>query len=275
MSYVITWVVDPRVLAEYTNELKSAVINAGGRFVTHEFDVMTPNSVERIKLPAGPVISHGSVQFMQAVLRRTDWQPGAFCTLADFDCLSYYPQLGDELVNSRYIMLPYGDMVRQSALLYATLGQTGSVFVKPSSGGKTFDGIVVARRDADIVFVDPVIPPDTLCLVAPVQEILHEWRFVVADGVVVTGSQYKKNGALNVMPVFSDSVLRYAQGVASKVRLTDRVWTLDIAEINDKHKTLKVLEINSFSSAGLYACNYSAIVTAVRMVAAAIYNDVN
>jgi hypothetical protein len=74
----------------------------------------------------------------------------------------------------------------------------------------------------------------------------------------MTGGQYRENGNDVRIPDVPLEVMEYAQGVVNKTKYQpDLAWTIDICSSENQ---LKVLEIGSFSCAGLYACDCELIV---------------
>jgi hypothetical protein len=96
--------------------------------------------------------------------------------------------------------------------------------------------------------------------------IRREWRLIVSDRVI-TGSRYQIGKQLeptdDVIP--PQEVLDYGQHILDTVDFKpDPIWILDICEtING----LNVLEVGSFSCAGYYNSDISAIVEEASKIA--------
>lgn len=82
---------------------------------------------------------------------------------------------------------------------------------------------------------------------------------MVAEVVVVGGSQYRVNHQLNVNPYVPLNVINYATEIAHQW-LPNRVCVLDICEVDGE---LSVLEIGDFHSAGFYASDIKEITQSV------------
>lgn len=99
------------------------------------------------------------------------------------------------------MMLPFGELNRLKGNLFQmaelALGcDPDAVFLRPSSGLKSFTGKVVTKDswDKDIKlmgFYD--VEPEALVIAAPARKILHEWRTIVVNSKVVASSMYKKD----------------------------------------------------------------------------------
>ncbi len=212
------------------------------------------------------VIVYGSLQFARSVQRNTKWCPGAYCTLENYECVHYYPIFGDYLLNQKYIMVPYGDLVRQKEFLFDTLGESESLFVRPSSGFKLFTGTVIHKEkwEKELNYYD--IEPQKVVVVATPQNLIAEWRFIVVGTMVVCGSQYRNEYGTKLTAVIPDEVREYAQDVVDKTGYSpDDVWCLDLCKTKDGN--LHVLEVGCFSCAGLYAAPLEPIVREVSQIA--------
>jgi len=91
--------------------------------------------------------------------------------------------------------------------------------------------------------------------VAPANTIIRsEYRFVIINNRVVTGSQY-----VDQMEICEDYALRHvAQSIANKLDL--RFYTMDLCRL--ENGDIKLIELNSFESAGWYECHIPSIIRA-------------
>jgi len=230
-----------------------------------------PNFLDFYK-PEDCVIYYGPLELGYRIRREAKWVPGIFCSTENYECTNYYPKFGDYLLNSNYMMIPFGDLLRQKEFLYEKLGQKDSIFIRPNKGTKVFTGQLVYKEkfEDDLKFFQMYNLDDKeLCIVAEPRNIKFEWRFVVVDNKVVTGSLYKP---LQIGPKDSDCLesyreaLVYAQNVLSDIDYNpDKAWTLDICKTFAGNHY--VLEVGGFSCAGLYKCKVEPIVREVSRVA--------
>lgn len=104
-------------------------------------------------------------------------------------------------------------------------------------------------------------PEDTLVAIASPKHIYMESRYFVIDGKIVTGSTYRIDGRTICKRELDDKVLYEAQTFADKW-LPDRTCVMDLAltKVGDE-KVLKLIEINSLNSSGIYSCDINEIVT--------------
>jgi hypothetical protein len=218
------------------------------------------------------VISHGDIELVTRIHRERRWTPGAFATVENFFCSHYACWYGGFLLNREYAMLPFGELDRCKDFLFDTFGRDDRVFIRPDSPLKLFTGQVAGRDTfpADLEFMAFYeFPPNTLVVVSSPKEIANEWRFVVANGTVIAGCQYKNGGDLDYQPRYDHNAYELAKSIASIEYEPDPVWVMDICKTSagDYH----LLEIGGFSFADLYACNMNDVVAGVSATAQAVW----
>lgn len=219
------------------------------------------------KIPFGKgacVITHGTVQFCSQIDKHygAKWCPGTYFNRNVKSFSLFASHYGDLMLNSDFHVIPYAEFVRRR------LKPGQRVFIKPDSGMKEFTGKVISHGDFDdeINSMDQIerVDGESLCVIAEAKRIDAEFRYVIADGKVVTGSEYRWDNVLDVrrdtLPV-CDALARH---VAEMEWQPDRVYVCDVALTNGE---AKIVELNAFSSSGLYACDTYAIVKAVSATA--------
>lgn len=275
----VGWLIDAGVFEAYHDELAAAVVRQGHRVAS----VNRPNppyswdDVDcsyRDAFPEGScVVTHADMDLVTRVLDDGRWSPGAFATEERYCCSHYYAHLGPLLLNRDYVMLPFAELPRCADFLFHTLGRDDRLFVRPDSPFKTFTGMTISRSTFEkdyeyLKFYE--FPIESLVVVSSPKSIVTEWRFLVADNQVVTGSQYKRDGQMLVKPADDPAALAFAQSVADTGFAPDPAWMLDICQTASGEYQL--LEIGCFSFANLYDCNKSLVVKAVSAVAEAVHD---
>lgn len=257
------WLLESELFQEDEAPLIAALDKLGVPYTEIRFGKDYKYYIEREKEPA---VFHGSLQCGKAI--KSFVTPiKVYCDLPKFECTYYYPHFGNYLLNKDYAMVPFGDLERRRDWLYATLSNNGELFFRPSSGYKTFTGTVVHKDNwedwkEDFRYYDWKLKTEDIIIAAPVQKVLREWRFIVVNDEVVTGGQYKENYDNVRIEQVPDKVSHFAQEVVDFVRYRpDPAWTIDIGETKDG---LCVVEVGSFSCAGLYACDYEKVVKAIN-----------
>lgn len=270
----VKWLLEPEIFDDEEKPLIDTLTKHGIEYQIWPFGHMYQDF--KSKFNDDCVVFHGSFQFANVLRRQTTWIPGVYCNLAKFDCLYYYPRLEKYLLNWNYTMMPLG--VVGSPLKGHQLKQFAApldrFFIRPSTGAKSFTGKVIelANLDKELRQFALRADPETLVVIANPQRIMREWRTVVAENKVITGSQYKLGIQMIRSKDVPKEVMQYAQEVLDNVKYKpDPIWTLDICETDDGK--LHVLEVGSFSCAGLYDCDPEIIVETVNRIALEEYND--
>jgi hypothetical protein len=273
MSVAVKWLLERDVFHEDLDPIKDAITAAGMEYKEVRYIPLGAENKFYEYFPGEAcVIPYGSINFTAAVNREIGWVPGVWGDRKHLECTHYYPQLGKYLLNDDYIMLPYGEMIRQCEFLFNTLGRNTQLFVRPSSPSKTFTGQTISgyHYEDDVKrlgFYD--VEPDSLVIVSSPKDIDVEWRMIVIDGKVVAGSQYKTETLTQIREGYPEQVLTFAQEVADAYRVDD-AYVIDVGLYNGM---LKLIEVNSFSSSGWYLADKPAIVSAAAELAIAQHED--
>lgn len=267
MSKEVTWVCDTR-LTQYRRNIGQPSVEEACRalgvpVIVVDYDTQTKNLPDDLPDPsAGPLVAYGTHQFIWAMRRRCPtYLPGDFGHSEELSYAAVAGHLGDLMLNDDFVILPYGEVLRRGC---DGLGE--SFFIKPADRVKAFTGFVMTRAmwatEVETIRQKAGIGLDNLCVVARPQAIEAEFRFVIADREVVTGSQYRWDDRLDVRLDVLPICREMAERVARQRWQPDRCYTCDVALL-DGHTKARVVELNSFSSAGLYACDTLKIVEAV------------
>lgn len=220
--------------------------------------------LEDILVESGPVVTHGTIQFNKKFEKKYGklFRPGMYFNQNVKSFEKFASKIGDDLLNRNYYILPWGEIVRRKLT---------SVFVKPLSGLKEFPGQVIKGYDYDIQPNSP-IPDDCLCVVDDERDIKAEFRYVIANRRVITGSEYRWDNVLDVRTDTHPVCDKLAAKIAGADWQADIVYICDIAlqKFQYAGEVAKVIELNAFSSSGLYACDTRKIIEAVSEAA---YNE--
>jgi len=215
--------------------------------------------------PKECILCYGDIDFVRQFYQRAPFIPGAWCNFRNMRCSTYYAYLGKYLLNKNYTIVPLGDLSRrwdEFAYYHNPLYPSPQeVFIRPDSGTKPFTGYVVNPEEKHkIQTLSETVGPETLVVIAPKKEITKEWRFVVCDKKIIAGCQYLPTES----QYYDTQALCLAIEISRNEWEPDRCYTIDIAESEGK---MYLLEINSFSCSGFYACNIESIVRCAGEVA--------
>nr|WP_240454604.1 ATP-grasp domain-containing protein [Caulobacter sp. 17J65-9] len=206
----------------------------------------------------GPAVCYGSIGVAK-VAADNGWQPGVFTDPNTFHYEAYRDALGDLILNADAVRLRMSEV---SA--FVAERRWTSFFIKPNDDAKAFAGAVMeadefetwVSRMREIGYLDE---NDIDVVVSEPKPLGVEWRVIVVDGEIVESSIYKQWGramAERHRQPEVDAVVR-----AAHARFVPApVYVIDVAQVGDDYK---VIEYNTFNSAGLYACDVGRVVDAV------------
>lgn len=215
--------------------------------------------------PDGCVIFVGTMPVMRHVQLHRRWMPGGWFSAERLACSVFHAHLGPWLLNQDYTLLPGVEAIRHADRLFATFGRDGQVFARPDSVWKTFPGALVRRAAFESALAPTRYDPATLVLIARPRVVGREWRLVVANGTVVAASLYRERGANRTERGCPDEVSTFAARILEQVAWRpDPLFMLDVCDAEDG---LRIVELNSFSCSGLYACDLASVVAAASACA--------
>lgn len=209
------------------------------------------------------IFVYGSINLVQNIQSRyKDWNPIAYCDWEAFKCSSYYSKYGERIFNGNCKFYKYKDLAEKTDEIFNTIGIDGHVFMRPDTNDKSFAGQVVSYGmwHSFCEYINPFVDDEDYIVISFIKEHLEEYRFVVYNDMIITGSLYHMNDRHITSSEVPIEVLDYAQKVASKVKGPHPIYVLDIVKTIDDE--LKVMEIGSVNCAGLYSCDVEKIVEA-------------
>jgi hypothetical protein len=260
----VTWVYEHGVFASGDAPWLQAIAAAGDRVVAWDDAWWTRDTWPR--LGGAPVVLRASLGNAARVARELPWGPGVYCRTEAFHCSRWYPTARPWLLQRDAVFLPASRLVENPAAALRDLGSPERVFVRPDSPLKPFAGRVVATNGLQLRHLDHGFYYDDANLpvvVAPLRQVGAEWRYVVVDGRVVAGSAYAANGRQARADDPGGTPWRQASLIAAAMPAPERVYVLDLCESDGN---LRLLELNPFAGADLYACDPAAGVAAVDRV---------
>lgn len=262
----VTWVLEPDIFPETHEPIRNAIRDRGHRLVEWS-DAWWSDGVPT-RVPNSSVVFHGSLGNAARISSELHWTPGSFCPVEAFRCSSWYESARQWLVHKDWHICAADELVANAPAIAKQLGATDRIFVRPDSPLKPFSGRVVdiatltlAKLDHGFYYDDDTLP----IVAAPLRRIGNEWRFVVANRSVVTGSAYDPATRKPVTVQTESAAASFASMVASQLAEPDTVYVLDVCESDGE---MHLLELNPFGGADLYACDSNAIIDTVSAIAA-------
>lgn len=256
MSKQLKWIVQQNLFNEVGyNDFVGTIEKMGFDYIPLKVVPFSGELIPEINETEG-IVAYGSTTLMRISVGRK-WNPGVFFNdnFTQLQCVNHW---GEEMLNAVGLVVPFSQINLPP--------DNHEFFIRPNDDLKSFSGEVISRTNfnewrAKVLAYESVnLKPETLCIVAPVQPIVREYRFFVVDAKVITGSLYKIGNTVRSDPHVEPMVYEYAQCRVNEWQPAD-AFVIDVAQMIDG--SLKVIEINCLNSAGFYACDTSKIIQAI------------
>jgi hypothetical protein len=268
----VKWAISTKIFeSPGSPSLKRSLEKAGIEYFHSDYDENTRQYADIQYGVDECVVMYGPIRFVRE--KNKGFLPGAFGFKKDTDTSYYMSQLPrSHFFNSDAIYMPFGMISERKYMLQDIFGD--KIFIRPDSGFKSFTGFSVAIKDLDFELssLKQTKNPGAheMCLIARAKPIHAEYRIVVCEGKIVTGSQYRWDNKMDIrIDVHSDAWSFAESAVAAAQWQLDTCYVVDIFLSDDGPK---IGEFNSFASAGLYNCDTDAIVDAVSKAALREWN---
>jgi hypothetical protein len=278
----VNWIIDKNIFEDYEDKLATAILNSGSNLLFYDdsngttiFQFLTKNKLSELDI----VFFHGSLQHGRR-LSKLPYYPGIYLTLYNYECYKYYGKFGEHLLNSNYMMMGLNDVLRNKNKIFGRFG-TESIFIRPSDGFKSFPGQTLPfdnfEQEFDILTKSyGGLETDILCVVSPAKDIVEEYRFIVIDGKVVSGSLYMDRNNRKEWKAYYDKVCEDQNAFdfaveMSKIYQPDKAYTIDVCKLQNGE--YKMIELNSFCCASMYGNDYDKVVSAVNELCINDFND--
>ncbi len=187
---------------------------------------------------------------------------------SNFACQKYYSHLASYLFNDRCVWTTLEQLNQKKFFYYGLFGKDSMIFVRPDSGDKPFTGQLVDLQDFDRWYakVKERNGQDLLVLISTPKNIRGEWRFLVTNQKeIISYSTYQYQKQRTLIPSAPEGATDLVKRILKNDWHPEPVYTIDICEGEDGQYYL--LEINSFSSSGLYAMDKEKVVRRVSEIA--------
>lgn len=210
----------------------------------------------RVPVIDGPAICYGSIG-IQKVAKKHDWNPGVFS--GDFSTSSY-KKLGENFLNHDARVMKLSEV---ASVALATPAEN-QFFCKPNNDDKAFAGQTFAAgqfndwldKMRSIGYLDE---NDFDVVVASDKSLAMEYRVVVVGGEVVDMCIYRQWQRVMPEHVWDDDVYCLVKDCMALFNPAD-VYIVDVAQTMEG---LKVIEYNTFNSAGWYVLNVATVMDSV------------
>ena len=263
------WVVDNYTLQkEYGDRLKQAFKKFNISYKICTYVPFTP--VDKLDYSnwgiEAPTILYGSYEFVKKCPKL--FMPGAYGLTPQAACNIYMSYIPLEWFLNRNFLMSTVENFYKNPQRFGDIFSCSDLFIRPNSGNKLFAGFVSSIKNVETEIhalrsTNSILPED-LILINEVQNIIGEYRFIIGNRKVISGSQYKYKNVLDIRTDFPVEAERLAKKVADYPWQMDTCYTCDIAITNSGPF---IIELNSFACAGFYACNIDDIVLEISEIA--------
>lgn len=276
----VNWIFEKNIFSEYEQQLVDTIKGSGQKCYllddshwNFDFDRSVKNKYKEEDC----VIFYGSLNLGQQLWRNTNFIPGIFLTVENYECYKYYSYYGDKMVNSQYMLLGLNDVKRLKDMFFEKF-DCDEMFIRPSNGYKTFTGQLLPKEnfdnEFDIFIKTQWVDIDQLVLIAPKQNVREESRYIIMNyndtNEIIDGNMYMVDRELVPERIVDKKSLEYVNSVVNNYT-PDKAFTIDIAKMDNGE--YKVLEIGSFCCAGWYNMDLEKVVNSTNKLCINEYND--
>lgn len=273
----VTWLIEQDVFEE-TQKIMEIVHELGMKGVWFKYPGFDQDIEHGNYDDNDCIFVYGSINASMYFQRNKPWIPGVWCNFKELRCSNYLSYWGKYSLQQNYAFMPFAEVYRRKDWIYKVMslkfGQERLVFIRPDDNAKSFHGELVAKEKfEDWYRISNIYEPGKQCmtLVSEPSKIEAEYRFVIADKKVVTGSQYRLNGKLAYLSKFPIEAANLAEEIANSCEFNPHpMYIMDICKTEDGYK---LMEIGSANCAGMYACDLVKFVEKASELSLAEWED--
>lgn len=251
------WVVQQNLVNAIDYEsLKAACLNNGSSFSSINIVPFSDEVPHFICNQKDPVIFYGSTTLIKNVNKQKRWKPGTWFDTENFRTSTWVQHYGKNMLNHDAEIMELREVESKVDL--------DLFFIKPDNDLKDFTGEILEKKDFSkwysSISAGGFLFDETIkVVVAPPKYMGKEWRLVLVDGKVVTGSLYKNRSMRPKVCEQPENVVELAERMAA-IWQPAPVFVMDICDHEDGPK---IIELNCFNASGFYACDIDVIVKEV------------
>lgn len=237
------WIIQDDVLA--AEELTKIMARERNQEV-YEFEYIPFQDAEdMVPVQSEKSVFRGSLEMADKLEDRSDIL--VFGNSEEFTYSNFYDDWQDYLLNKNVEYIQVSDFSDE------IFDDSRIKFVRPDKGDKAFTGQCFELDDtwqACKDFVERNTDPNDWLVVSSKKDIGEEYRFVVFEDEILTGSQYYSEDSVEYDSISKDhGAWIFAQKVTLNRSHPAPFWVLDVCKHNGE---FKVIELNSFSCASWY-----------------------
>lgn len=245
--------------------------NLRGLYVTAA-EIISPNFIKKFRKDE-TVIFQGSIELagkIKGILNESGCKVLVYCDLPRYQWIYYYDKFRNLLLNKDFAVSTPEILKKHKFVYFFEYGKDAKIFVRPNRGDKPFTGQLVDLQDFE-KFSETA--RDEFIIISSPKEIIGEWRFICLGheflghklAEIIASTTYMYQGQRTLIPSAPNGALDLCYEVLDRKFFPDEVFCVDICQTKDGK--FHLLELNAFSTAGLYAADEEAIVKKVSEIA--------
>lgn len=274
---IVKWIVHDRMLVNtsYTN-LEDIIRSLGYEcYMINGYSLM--DDLDQYNLPddKGCVIPYCTINLMRQMKRYF----GLYGNENNLKTHVYTSLLGldyEWFLNADSVLTTYYQFRTKKDHWYKLFGHNykDAIFIRPDSGIKLFTGHLVAYDDFEFELnsLNHSMSDETLMWISDSKNFWDETRFIICGDEVIDGSRYATMAGLTLVEdkCFPEELWDVARKVASCKWRPDEIFTCDVCMTSNGPK---IVELNSASCAGWYACDIPKVVKAISEHTLKLYKE--
>lgn len=160
----------------------------------------------------------------------------------------------DKQLNEPGYLLPFDEIKRQNPK--KIFGGNESLFFRPDNALKICEAELVSINDFDrwlhYTSNNTGVGGNSFIWIFNPKEINAEYRIVISEGRAVSYSQYMKSNSIFIDNQENKEIVSFAEDCVKFIDIVDSIYIIDLAETPSG---IKLVELNAFSTSGMYAGN--------------------
>lgn len=274
MSVQLTWIVENFSNDQGVVVLTQHIKDKGYNLI--ELSRTSGYEKSLVQLENQCVLFYGSIN-MEKLLKEslTTCFPISWCNPKLFECTYYWPIYKNYLFNDKYTFITLEEFRENKYKYFDEYAKDAMLFIRPSSGDKSFSGQLLDLQDFDSFFEQSsrcLAKESDIIVISTPKNIQSEFRFFVTyEKKIISKSCYKyqnKTTSVSGAPTKATELVNRILDVGVYPGI---VFAIDVAQ--DEDGNFWLLEFNSFNSSGLYATDKCAIVDEVSRLAIKDYEN--
>lgn len=194
-------------------------------------------------------------------LKEQGCYPANCATFENYLCTKYYPHFSEYLFNDNYVMVPLSELIRRKWFFWGLFGKESLLFIRPDSGEKTFKAGLFDIQDIEKLLQEV---DNQLVIISSPKNIVGEFRFLVSKEKIIAVSSYRWQGLLTRVPSAPPKATQFVEKILKVGYCPDEMFCVDVAQDSDGNFWL--MELTSFTSAGLYSMDKEKVILGVEEV---------